>query len=63
MRAPEFWQGDGGVWPLLLAPLAHVYGAGAAARHALTEPVSRHIRMQCWREAVDTVYAGGNPEH
>ncbi len=35
----------------------------AKIRDVITEPVSRHIRMQCWREAVDTVYAGGNPEH
>ena len=47
MRAPEFWQGDGGVWPLLLAPLAHAYGAAGAARHALTEPVKASVPVIC----------------
>ncbi len=47
MRAPEFWQGDGGIWPLLLAPLAHAYGAGAAARQALTEPVKVSVPVIC----------------
>ncbi|MCH8138196.1 MAG: tetraacyldisaccharide 4'-kinase [Proteobacteria bacterium] len=47
MRAPEFWQGDGGIWPLLLAPLAHAYGAAGAARHALTEPVKASVPVIC----------------
>ncbi|MCH9053358.1 MAG: tetraacyldisaccharide 4'-kinase [Proteobacteria bacterium] len=47
MRAPEFWHGDGGVWPLLLAPLAHAYGAAGAARQALTEPVKAPVPVIC----------------
>ncbi|MCH7544632.1 MAG: tetraacyldisaccharide 4'-kinase [Proteobacteria bacterium] len=47
MRAPEFWRGDGGVWPALLAPLAHAYGAAGAARHALTEPVKASVPVIC----------------
>ena len=55
MRTPEFWRGDGGVWPALLAPLAHAYGAAGAARHALTDPVTasvpvlrvRHLLPRC----------------
>ena len=47
MRAPEFWHGDGGVWPLLLAPLAHAYGAAGAARFALTEPVKAPVPVIC----------------
>ncbi len=47
MRAPEFWQGDGGIWPLLLAPLAHAYGAAGAARHALTEPMKASVPVIC----------------
>ncbi len=35
----------------------------AMIRDVITEPVSGHIRLQWWREAVDTIYAGGNPEH
>jgi len=35
----------------------------AKIRDVITEPVSGHIRLQWWREALDTVYAGGNPRH
>ncbi len=43
MRAPEFWSGDGGgILPLLLSPLAALYGATTArrmARHGWHAPV------------------------
>ena len=35
----------------------------AKIRDVISEPVSGHIRLQWWREALDTVYAGGNPQH
>ena len=35
----------------------------AKIRDVITEPVSGHIRLQWWREALDTVYAGGDPGH
>ena len=35
----------------------------AKIRDVISEPVSGHIRLQWWREALDTVYAGGNPRH
>jgi tetraacyldisaccharide 4'-kinase len=47
MRAPEFWRRHGGVWPALLAPLAHAYGAAGAARHALTEPMKAPVPVIC----------------
>lgn len=31
MRAPDFWGREGGVWPMLLSPIAAIY-AGATAR-------------------------------
>ena len=35
MRAPEFWGGDGsGLMPLLLSPIASIYGAATARRMA-----------------------------
>jgi len=35
MRAPDFWSGDGGgIAPLLLSPLAALYGAATARRVA-----------------------------
>lgn len=35
----------------------------AKIRDVITEPVSGHIRLQWWREALDAIYAGGNARH
>lgn len=49
MRAPEFWTGDGrGLMPLLLSPIAAVYGAATA----------RRMRRQGWRAPVPVICCG-----
>ncbi len=35
----------------------------AKIREIISEPISGHIRLQWWREALDTIYGGGNPQH
>ena len=35
----------------------------AKIRDVISEPLSGHIRLQWWRETLDTLYAGGNPRH
>jgi tetraacyldisaccharide 4'-kinase len=34
IRAPEFWERDGGIWPLLLSPFAAIYARATARRMA-----------------------------
>jgi phytoene synthase len=35
----------------------------AKIREVITEPISGQIRLQWWRDALDTVYGGGDPQH
>ncbi len=35
----------------------------AKIREVISEPASGYIRLQWWREALDAVYGGGNPQH
>ena len=46
-EAPSWWQDDAGLWPRLLAPLGHLYGAGVAARFALTRPARAGVPVIC----------------
>ena len=54
MRAPGFWSGGGGVFPLLLSPIAAIY-AGATARRMATPGWQAPIPVVCCGNAT----AGG----
>ena len=46
-EAPAWWQDDAGLRPRLLTPLGHLYGAGVAARFALTRPARAGVPVIC----------------
>ncbi len=56
MRAPEFWDRRGSLWPALpLAPAAALYAAAGAVRAAVTRPRQAHVQVVC----VGALTAGG----
>jgi hypothetical protein len=44
MRAPGFWSGGGGIFPLLLSPIAAVYAGATARRMAAPGMFLDHFR-------------------
>lgn len=56
MKAPAFWWSEGnGLWSVLLAPAACLYGAAAARKFAKASPVEMPVPVVC----IGNLVAGG----
>ena len=45
--APDWWQSGAGPWPMLLAPVAALYGAGVTMRWRLARPARAALPVIC----------------